>query len=65
MLVIIVALVPQLIPVQLAILDTALHVLRLVIDFSDNPDRSTVKQDVETFINQLAPDFVSEFDLKG
>ena len=30
--------------------------------FSDNPDHSVVKQDVETFICELVPDFVSEVD---
>ncbi|MGB8310356.1 MAG: PqqD family peptide modification chaperone [Halobacteriota archaeon] len=30
--------------------------------FSDNPDHSVVKQDVETFIRELVPDFVSEVD---
>jgi len=30
--------------------------------FSDNPDHSAVKRDVETFIRELVPDFVSEVD---
>ena len=34
----------------------------LTMIFSDNPDHSVVKQDVETFIRELVPDFVSEVD---
>jgi len=37
--------------------DIATYLSRL---FSNNPDHSVVKQDVETFIRELFPDFVSE-----